>query len=517
MSRLFNNVLFALVFFSAVSCSRQYPDFVNELDETFRDRNIYQESFNDKTDQIRISLERQTDALQIYDLRRRLADAYSIVSFDTTHYYLSGNLNMSIELGDKHRIDESRILIAINYANCGFYQEAAQALGRVDTSSIEPHLKADFCKAHIILTRRSRNNAPSTADFDLNQNELEHWLCEMEPLVDSTSYDWNYIKWEESRNKKDYIAGVSLAHKSLAATVRNTPKYSEACFYLALSYKYIDDEYNYLKWLCNSAMNDIRIGANSDIALIALCNHFYRAGDYNRAYDFAVGRAFPDALLMNNRYNLNALANVVQLVSAANEVKIKNNEKLLIICLLVLLLLAIGLVTMVIMLHNKNKILRKTHHELKQTDKVKERYIADFLLMLAHNTMDRRTNDVHSITMLHSGRSRELLEEIEKYREDEDADTFVKLFDSTFLDLYPNFVEQFNALLKPDEKIIPPEPNSLTPELRIYALMKLGVTELQDIAVLLQYANSTIYNYRVKVLSRTLLSKKEFENKLKNL
>jgi len=500
-----------------ISCGPQYPDFVDSLDESFRDREIFLDSFNDKTNQIRISLERQTDPLQIYDLRQRLAEAYTVVSFDTTHFYLSRNLNYALESKDDFRTDESRILIAINYANCGYYQEASHTLGRIDTSRLDTGLKANYCKAHIIMTRRSRNNAPSTDDFDQNQRELEHWLSEMEPFVDSTSYAWNYIKWEQSRNRKDYISGISLGHKLLEAAPRNSPEYSEACFYLALSYKYVDDDYNYLKWLCNSATNDIHIGANSDIALIALCNYFYREGDIIRAYDFAVGKAFPDALQMNNRYNLNTLSSVVQLVSEANEIKIKKNERLLVISLLILLVLAIGLITTVILLHKNNKILRSTHRELKQTGKVKERYITDFLLMLAHNTMDRRTNDAHSIKMLHSGRSKELLEEIERYREEEDSNTFVKLFDSTFLDLYPDFVDKFNALLKPDEQIVPPEPDTLTPELRIYALMKLGVTDLQDIAVLLQYANSTIYNYRVKVLSRTLLSKKEFENKLKNL
>lgn len=511
---------YILSFFVAVafvSCGRNYPSFVAECDGVLNDREIFQDAFDAKTDQIRISLDRQNDPVQIYDLRMRLAKEYLNVSFDTTHLYLSRNLSLASHLGRKNMLDQTRILMAINYSTCGFYQEASQVLHRINEDTLAEELKADFCKAHIILTRRSRNIAPSADDLDNNQKELEYWLSKMESLVDSTSYNWNYIQWEKSRNRKDSISGISLAHKSLEAATRNSPEYSEACFYLALSYREIGDDHNFLKWTCNSVINDVRIASRSDIALVSLSDWFYKQGDVKRAYDYAVGIAFPDALKMNNRYNLNVLSNVVQTVSAENDKLIRRSERVVFIVLIILFVFAAGLVAAIIIVYRNNKILRATHLELKHTDKMKEKYIKDFLLMLAQNTMDRRNNYAHAVKMLRSNRGKELLGEIEQYQDDEDPNTFIRLFDSTFLDLYPDFVDQFNALLKPEERIVPSAPGTLTPELRIYALMKLGVSDLQEIAVLLQYANSTIYNYRVKVLSRTLLSKKDFENRLRNL
>ena len=87
---------------------------------------------------------------------------------------------------------------------------------------------------------------------------------------------------------------------------------------------------------------------------------------------------------------------------------------------------------------------------------------------------------------------------------EEDAATFMNSFDTAFLDLYPSFVDEFNALLRTDEQIVPPHKGRLTTELRIYALIRLGVKESSEIAALLFYTPRTIYNYRSAIKSRAI-------------
>ena len=88
---------------------------------------------------------------------------------------------------------------------------------------------------------------------------------------------------------------------------------------------------------------------------------------------------------------------------------------------------------------------------------------------------------------------------------DEDAASFLHRFDKAFLDLYPTFVDEFNELLLPDAKIWPRKGETLlTTELRIFALVRLGVSESSEIAALLFYTPRTIYNYRSQVKSRAI-------------
>lgn len=89
---------------------------------------------------------------------------------------------------------------------------------------------------------------------------------------------------------------------------------------------------------------------------------------------------------------------------------------------------------------------------------------------------------------------------------EEEASNFYIRFDKAFIELYPNFVEEFNQLLLPDKQIVLPAPNSLTKELRIYALMQLGITDGQELgpsySILLFYSTQTIYNYKTAIRKR---------------
>lgn len=89
-------------------------------------------------------------------------------------------------------------------------------------------------------------------------------------------------------------------------------------------------------------------------------------------------------------------------------------------------------------------------------------------------------------------------------------------FDKAFMELYPNFVEELNTLLKPEHRIVLPSPTELTTEVRIYALMRLGVTDSQEIATLLYYSTQTIYNYKSGMRAKAL-NRETFESDINRL
>ena len=82
---------------------------------------------------------------------------------------------------------------------------------------------------------------------------------------------------------------------------------------------------------------------------------------------------------------------------------------------------------------------------------------------------------------------------------DEYLQAFYVHFDRAFLDTRPDFVERFNTLLRPEHQVSLPAPYTLTPSLRIYALVSMGITDSVTIADFLHYSQQTIYNYRLKM------------------
>jgi hypothetical protein len=162
-----------------------------------------------------------------------------------------------------------------------------------------------------------------------------------------------------------------------------------------------------------------------------------------------------------------------------------------------------------------NEELSVLNRRISKADKVKDAYIMDFLQGLSEQVALIRSEDNRFRNLLKQGKSDQLFRELaisersEKARED-----FYRKFDETFLALYPDFVEQFNALLQEDARIVPP-PGRLTTELRIFALIRLGVDDSKKIATMLDYSVSTIYNYKVSVKNAALGDRDKFEEQVK--
>ena len=153
-----------------------------------------------------------------------------------------------------------------------------------------------------------------------------------------------------------------------------------------------------------------------------------------------------------------------------------------------------------------------------ESNRIKDTYLANYMSDCSKfiDKLDAYRKSLHQLVMRNnidklfsSIRSTEFIEN--------EIELFYKGFDETFLSVFPNFVEEFNKLLTPEGQIIPPAKKRLTTELRIFALIRLGITDSNDIAKFLRYSVKTIYNYRTKVRNTALGNRNELEDKLKEI
>lgn len=163
----------------------------------------------------------------------------------------------------------------------------------------------------------------------------------------------------------------------------------------------------------------------------------------------------------------------------------------------------------------KEKTMR---NNLLESNRIKDTYLANYMSDCSKfiDKLDAYRKSLHQLVMRNnidklfsSIRSTEFIEN--------EIELFYKGFDETFLSVFPNFVEEFNKLLTPEGQIIPPAKKRLTTELRIFALIRLGITDSNDIAKFLRYSVKTIYNYRTKVRNTALGNRNELEDKLKEI
>ncbi|MBR1538389.1 MAG: transcriptional regulator, partial [Bacteroidales bacterium] len=147
--------------------------------------------------------------------------------------------------------------------------------------------------------------------------------------------------------------------------------------------------------------------------------------------------------------------------------------------------------------------------------RVKEQYIISFLESLSNQIHLFREEDNRQRNLLKRGRTDQLLKDLaDSSRSEKARGEFYQTFDATFLAMYPDFVERFNGLLQEEARIHPPK-GKLTTELRIFALIRLGVDDSKRIAEVLDYSLSTIYNYKVSVKNHALGDRDQFEEQVK--
>lgn len=266
-------------------------------------------------------------------------------------------------------------------------------------------------------------------------------------------------------------------------------------------------------WLVKSAIADVRSGVTDNASSWMLAEIVYDngQGDIQRAYNY-VQYSLNNAAIFDARLRFVQINQVSQIINQAYEQQRQQAARRLYCALAILavvLLCAIMLTTIVIWqnkrLHTMNQKMKNINHSLHEANNIKERYISLYLVAYADNLrqMAKMAPKANGMTPA------QFLEK--------EMPAFYRHFDDSFLSIYPDFVDEFNALLKPDKRIYPEQQNALNTELRIFALIRLGIDSSTQIAKLLCYSANTIYNYRARVKNCAVSDREGFEDRVRKI
>ena len=307
---------------------------------------------------------------------------------------------------------------------------------------------------------------------------------------------------------------------------------------LAIIYASIGQDENAYGFYAYSALADLRDGKRSYTSLPNLAVLLYESGDVERAYRYILC-ALDDINFCHSKVGLMQIDTYLPVIISTysyRAARYQHQQRILMVVIITLSLLLIGMALLVglfrrrqrrmerLMLERDNQLAEFTERmdrvasELRDANRTKEECIGQ-VFNLCSVYLDRQ--DLFSKTvgnMLRSNQSKELLKLVDdKNRTHKDLRELFHSFDVLFLTVYPHFVEDFQGLLRSGETLVIPEGDLLSPELRIYALVRLGINDSVKIAGFLHFTPQTIYNYRQKMRARTDLSKEEFLARIRTL
>lgn len=472
----------------------------------------------------------------------RLIDEYSKYAFDSAVSYLLTNIQLARKIENQEMFYELYISMADILASSGKYFEASGILKNIDPDSLAISLKIKFFKAMIKIYNEISFHSPFT---DFNQkysNKVKLYIDSIIPYLDPQSEDYMAIMEKRYRDGQDFSKSLEINDKRLAFSEIGSRAYSQITYERSLLYRLVEDEENEMKYFCLSAISDI-MGSNKDNAsLTELALLLHKNGDVDRANKF-INFSYEDAVFFNSELRFKLLSGILPIIKDAYQNKIEKQQKLLRILLIIssFLLLALIVSLLVILrqvaevrdkkneLSNVNKQLKElnknleytndqlqfTNRELSESNHVKEHYIGNFLTICSDYIykLDQFNKNVNK--QLANRKIEELFAETKSKKLIEaEIKEFYEHFDKAFLHIFPNFLNDFNQLLSDGEQIELKTEERLNTELRIFALIRLGIKESAQIAKLLRYSVNTIYNYRVKVKNKARGERDNFENEV---
>lgn len=277
------------------------------------------------------------------------------------------------------------------------------------------------------------------------------------------------------------------------------------------------------KYLAMAALSDICNGIREYIALRKLSLILYEEGDIERAYKY-MHRCVDDANACNMRLRMIEVSSIIPLIDSAYSAKEANDKRNLSILLVCVLLLALSLMASLLYIRHKNSSLKRTKQELQSlnatlttANRIKEEYIMRFMTLCLEyiSKMENYRNGLVKVASSHNFDKLVATIKSGQYVTKEISD-FYRNFDDTFLTLFPNFIKKFNELLAPEEQLHIVPGDGLNTELRIYALMRLGISDSARVSQFLRCSFSTLYNYRTKMRNRAK-NRDTFESDVMNI
>lgn len=523
-----------LVIFTTSGCSLRKDDAaLCSLDSVLSMRKHYMDVKEKRIKSLTLKWQRAYGANKLR-LSSLLYREYYTYRFDSAMHYAQQEEVIARQINDKKAVEKAKNHTAMLYAIGGYYSEGEKLLDSVKVDSSDPQTEYDhYFTAYWLYNYWSDYCRDNIFSPKYNQLKLEYLNKAISLYPYPYGAEYEYLLGEQAFFSKKPLNQASRHYKKAVAMAKiNTRIYASASYGLAGIYKLQGNERQYEQWLIRAAISDQVNPLKENLALQQLAMHlFNKDRSYAEKSTYYIYYSLEDAQFYNNRlrmleisHRLPAIVSVYQQQVKAQR-KVATNLSIGLGVFVVLLIIGIAYILRQagILTKRGQEIDRKNHEldllnkRLRKTDETRSKYMRLFMDLCA-SYIDKMTNfrklvarkvKAHQTDdLLHMASSSKLT--------DTEAAQFYTQFDKAFLELYPSFVEEFNALLRPECQLSLARDGSLTTELRIYALVRLGVSESVEIATLLFYSPQTIYNYRTAMRKRAL-HPDTFENDIRAL
>lgn len=533
---------------------------LHSLDSLLEQQDLFVRVKEERIKQLKMQYSRVKDVKELYAMNRMVYLEYRVYDADSALHYINKNIQLAQQTNNRTWEVVSLLEQSFVLTSSGLLTEALKAVSDIQPEELPQNLRSEYFGRLCTLYSRLRDYSSENSQLSEHYNNLQKTFRDSVYLTatpDELRY-WNCRAWLYLGTPE--IEPVKQAFEENKQTLSNdSRKYSIATYNLSAIYRSENNESKYLENLILSAMADIR-SVNGDIgSLQEIAEYLFKHGEIDRAYNYIL-YCSQKAMFFHNRVRIVKMSHLQNQIYKAYQEQSRTQQKRLqasLIAVSFLFLVLIGAFLFIrkqmrrlkeanlkldstnqklsvnmdalstahqrleevnMQLKDLNTQLQEVNDQLRESNYVKEEYIGyvfnicstyiskleEFRKNINRKLKVGQIEDVKAITDSSATASNELKE-------------FYQNFDTIFLHLYPDFVGDFNALLLPEERIELKEGELLNTELRIHALIRLGITDSVKIADFLHCSAQTVYNNRLRTRNKSIIPKEDFINAVKKL
>ncbi|RCH54776.1 tetratricopeptide repeat protein [Mucilaginibacter hurinus] len=459
-----------------------------------------------------------------------LYEEYKSYQYDSAYVYALKLSDISYKLKDIGKEYYSKVNIGFILLSSGMFKEAFDNLEGIDARMLHDSVKYEYyrlmMRANFDLANYDNDNQYAPRYKAQANKYIDSAIAMSEPGTYNNLYLTGYKKL-----KNDNLAAAEADFLNLLNTSQLTD-HQHAIVASTLGNIYLEKKQREkgIELLTKAVISDIRSSTKETLAIYWLAEILYKTGDIKNAYKY-IQEAMADADFYNARQRRVQISSILPMV-AAEKLNYTEKEKtrfmiyLASLTLLVVLVIVISikLAGQIKMLKAKEAIIEETNAELEvinnrlvEDTHIKEEYIGYFFNVISGYILKLEKLKRSIDTKLSQKRYDHIQLIIDNIQIKKERDALFHTFDHVFIKIFPNFITSFNSLFKKEDQIWPKNDEVLTTDLRIFALIRLGVTDTDTISKILEYSEKTIYVYKMRLKAKSVLPPDEFDKAIMDI
>ncbi len=469
--------------------------------------------------------EQKKELLFQYQICTGLFEEYKSFQYDSAFKYTNRLLMLAFALNDKAKINNAKVNVSFVLLSSGMFKEALDTLTTIDSLALPVLERVNFYK---VFARTYFDLSDFSQDQHYNQvyNAIgNRYLMRALLLSEEGSAERLFLEGWEYMRERDIEKSIRTFQKLFHDYQLTEHQYAIVTSSLSFMYRLANDQTKTKEYLAEAAMSDIRASVCETVALRDLAEILYKEDKYERAYHY-IKIALDDAYFYGAKFRKVQIAHILPIIESAYMNEVEGKRKNLVIYSSIATFISLMILILAFIIYRQNRKLKQakkrlieSHAHLQElnsklliANEIKEEYIGHFFKTISEyiDKIDRfKTSVDRKISQKKTEQIRDIVNQINLKAE---RDELYGSFDRIFLKIFPDFVTKFNAFFNPEDHYVIGENAPLPPELRIFALIRLGITDNEKIARFLGYSVNTIYTYKTRLKNKAIIPNEKLEH-----